>query len=267
MASELRRLFRKMTPIGFRQFVKARIARTAPAQQRFQGDSDAVLQCRVAYNDYGAFCIPLNSQHRPAAQMVMSGRTWEAETVQFIGQNIGSGDMVHAGTYFGDMLPAVSSFAQGDAKIWAFEPNFENYRCASITVQLNSLQDRVALHHAGLGAEKSQQPLLIEDSKGRKLGGTSKFVATESLNGAKSAMIDIVTIDETVPSDRHVTILHLDVEGFEEPALCGAVETIKRCKPILILETPPHEWLSENVFPLGYQKVTEVDENSIYHVN
>jgi len=67
-----------------------------------------------------------------------------------------------------------------------------------------------------------------------------------------------------LPSDRHIAIIELDVEGFEKPALAGALETIKRCKPILILETLPEEdWLNENIFNLGYRKMGKVHENTI----
>ncbi len=43
-----------------------------------------------------------------------------------------------------------------------------------------------------------------------------------------------MTIDElNVDPD----LIHLDIEGFEGEALVGATETIKRCKPMIVLET------------------------------
>jgi Methyltransferase FkbM domain len=73
-----------------------------------------------------------------------------------------------------------------------------------------------------------------------------------------------VTVDETVPSDRKVSIIQLDVEGFEKPALAGALMTIQRCKPIIILETLPEEgWLSENIMRLGYRIAGTVHGNTL----
>ena len=53
---------------------------------------------------------------------------------------------------------------------------------------------------------------------------------------------------------RNVSIIQLDVEGFEQPALKGAMTTIARCRPILILETlADHTWFTERILCLGYR--------------
>ena len=68
--------------------------------------------------------------------------------------------------------------------------------------------------------------------------------------------IDILTIDGSVPKDRNISILQLDIEGFEKQALMGALETIKRCKPILILEDDhgftKSDWFKDNILSLDY---------------
>lgn len=44
----------------------------------------------------------------------------------------------------------------------------------------------------------------------------------------------------------------------------GAIKTIQRTLPILIVETLPDEaWLSENIYPLGYQIQGKVHSNTI----
>jgi hypothetical protein len=43
--------------------------------------------------------------------------------------NCGKKDIVPAGAYFGDFLPALSNCGD-DVGVWAFEPNVENYTCA-----------------------------------------------------------------------------------------------------------------------------------------
>ena len=68
-------------------------------------------------------------------------------------KNCGTGDLVHAGTYFGDFIPALSRVCAPDAKVWAFEPNPENYRCALITTTLNNLHN-VEIKNAGLGSQE-----------------------------------------------------------------------------------------------------------------
>jgi FkbM family methyltransferase len=149
--------------------------------------------------------------------------------------------------------------------VWAFEPNPENYRCALITILLNGLQN-VELTNAGLGAEKGQLAMEVSDAHGKPLGGGSRLARAATQEANKDLIsIDVVTVDDTVPADREVAILQLDVEGFEEYALAGAAATIRRCKPLLILEhLPKAEWLEENVLPLGYKAVGKVHDSTVF---
>jgi hypothetical protein len=110
----------------------------------------AVLDCMIASNRYGEYCIPANSARRPAAQRVASGEVYEPQTIAYLTERCGRKDIVHAGSYFGDFLPALSAAIDEQALIWAFEPNLENHRCAQITMKLNIITN-VRLHHAGLG--------------------------------------------------------------------------------------------------------------------
>jgi FkbM family methyltransferase len=230
----------------------------------FLGDNSAsVLRCRVAYNKYGGYCVPLSSQHRPAAQAILAGRVWEPSTIDFLTSHCKNGDIVHAGTYFGDFLPALSRSRSMGAKVWAFEPNAENYRCALITIAINGLQN-VELKNAGLGARRGYLPMIVLDDSGRSIGGMSRVVETsDETNENRLETVAMVTVDEIVSSERMVSIIQLDVEGFEKQALTGALRTIRRCKPIIVLEQLPDEgWFVKNIISLGYRTVGVVGEKS-----
>ncbi len=226
----------------------------------------AALKCAVSYNRYGGYCVPLSSRHRPAAKKIMSNDVYEPKTIEFILSNYDDGDVVQAGTYFGDFLPALSKVMSPSSKIWAFEPNKENYRCAKITLELNSIEN-VELTNAGIGAKKEKLFLQTIDEAGRSLGGASRITSVES-NAAEA--VQIVTIDDIIGHERNVSIIQLDVEGHEKEALTGALRTIKRCLPIIILEVLPNsnliesDWFSANILNLGYQKTNEVHGNSVF---
>ena len=67
-----------------------------------------------------------------------------------------------------------------------------------------------------------------------------------------------------VPSDRNVSVIQLDVEGSELQALKGALATIKRCKPLLVIEELPSDaWITDNILGMGYVLVGKVYSNSI----
>lgn len=71
-------------------------------------------------------------------------------------------------------------------------------------------------------------------------------------------------MDSIVPPDRRVRILQLDVEGYEAQALQGAAETIRRCRPVLILRTmPAGPWAAAFLQTEGYRTVQKLTENII----
>jgi len=229
-----------------------------------------VLDCKIASNRHGTYCVPASAAARPAARAVLRGKVYEPETLAFMAANCGPYDIVHAGTFFGDFLPALSRAVDPGALIWAFEPNEESFRCAEVTSLLNQISN-VRMHNAGLGAATSSSFLMTTDARGRALGGASRIVAdAPATEGAGVESVDIVAIDDIVPADRTVGILQLDVEGYEQHALTGAFDTIRRCRPILVLEQQPShafldgEWFADNVLSLGYELAGTAHLNRIY---
>lgn len=239
--------------------------RTSPFATTYNGDANDVLQCSIAYNRYGGYCVPLSSQHRPVPQAILEGEVWEPLTVDFLVSQCGTGDVIHAGSYFGDFFPALSRAVAPHAKIWSFEPHPENYRCAQITMQINHLQN-IVLANAGLGDEPgSFQMRTVDRESGLALGGASRIVR-EAVDATdeKLTRVDVVTIDEAVPKDRPISIIQLDVEGFQDRALLGAMATIRRWSPVLVVEKPPREtWLADHLFPLGYRVIGPLHDNMI----
>lgn len=229
----------------------------------------SILKCRIAYNKYGGYCIPESCLHRPAAGMVLSGGVHEPDTIDYIARHCSNGDIIHAGTFFGDFLPGISVAMPSESKIWAFEPNLESYRCAQITIKINNLSN-VVLACKGLGAQKGRQFLRTRDFDDKELGGASRIVSPLDFECTHGSFVEIDTIDDVVPRERKVSVLHLDVEGYEDYALCGALQTIKRCLPVLIIEIwpkkgmPSSSWFSKNILNMGYKKVASIHGNSLF---
>jgi FkbM family methyltransferase len=196
----------------------------------------------------------------------LSGQVFEQDTIEYMIAHCGKGDIVHAGTYFGDFVPALSRACAEGAKVWTFEPNRENFQCATITTVINDLHN-VVMTNAGLGNHQGCLPFAVSDEAGKALGGLSHFVEPDDDTNATVVQAEVVRIDDVVPADRQVSILQLDVEGFEEQALSGGMETIQRCKPVLILERPPaQKWLADNIPSLNYQRAGKVHRNTVFTV-
>jgi len=227
------------------------------------------LKCRVGYNKYGGYCLPLSSIHRTAARKILHGLVYEPQTLEFMRDNCGTGDIIHAGTYFGDFLPALSQACSAEARVWAFEPNSENFRCAQITVLINDLVN-VTLQNAGLGDKKDSLKMRTKNENGKGLGGKSRIVSSEEYNPALDEQVDIVTIDDIVEHDRQVSIIQLDVEDHEQAALAGAMQTIHRCLPTIIVEVRREselldsDWFKQNILALGYKLTGPLHGNSVF---
>lgn len=243
---------------GSRTEVRKHQGLEGPRTYQFEGQPLPVL---IARNQYGFYSVPLSSYHRPAAQDILCGKVYEPETIHFISNHCGGGSIVHAGTYFGDFLPALGKSCRNEFRVWAFEPNPENYRCAELTVHLNGLSNAV-LSNAGLGATATTQCLKVKES-GVATGGASTFVHAELAEEDEVVAVDLVTLDDEIALDEHISVIHLDVEGYEKKALSGARRTIERCAPILVLEeAPSQEWLERNL-PLPYAYYGNVDRNTV----
>lgn len=214
-------------------------------------------------NQYGIYALHSDILHRPAARLVFEGRVYEPATIEFIRHRCGRGDVVHAGTFFGDFLPGIASALAPEALIWAFEPNPANFALAEETVRLNRLET-VRLHNAALSDAEGRRLLAARNSAGGSLGGGSHLVDGEATEDQTEEVLAL-RIDDVVPADRPVSVLQLDVEGHEVPALRGARGTIERCRPILILERFEDATALEALFPgLGYRPVGRLHGNVVY---
>lgn len=227
------------------------------------------LEAIISYNEYGGYCIPSSSAARPAAAALLKSKIYEPETLSFMRANCGTGNIVHAGTYFGDFLPGLSEALQKGRIVYAFEPNLESFRCAKITCLINGLEN-VQLQNSGVGDHTTTAYLRARNDSGESLGGGSNIVCGGESWSEGVEEIDIVKIDDIVSDDQFISIIQLDVEGSEKSALTGALNTIRRCKLILIIEDLDtsslleSEWFEEHIMGLNYRYEGAVHNNKVY---
>jgi len=103
----------------------------------------------------------------------------------------------------------------------AFEPLPEAYNELLENAKLNKVKDKIEVYNVALGDGKN-----ITGGKG---GGTM-FSVSNKESTFQTKTLDSFNLDR-------VDILKIDVEGFEYGVLNGAVNTINKFKPKIILET------------------------------
>ncbi|MAU47104.1 MAG: hypothetical protein CMP09_20275 [Yangia sp.] len=208
-------------------------------------------------NEFGRYCVPPGPEAHPAALSVIPGRVREPETLRFMRARAGDGDIIHAGTFLGDFLPALSfAMAQG-RRVRVFEPNPGSFNAARRAVALNGLGN-VTLTKAALSNREGSLLFRTRDGEGHSPGGLSRV--TEDPGEVQAVMPDVVA-----PLSRWVTILRFDVEGHEKPALRGAYHRIHRWKPTLILGyLGQQQWIRRSFRGLGYRNVGKLHGIHVY---
>lgn len=129
-------------------------------------------------------------------------------------------DFIDCGAYIGDSALIFETY-YNPRKIYAFEPDVENYNYILDTVMLNDLKKVVPIK-MGVGDKKSMENFF-------HMSSVSHIISDNS-----DSKIEITSLDKYV-FDRNldVGLIKMDIEGFELKALEGALETIKKFKPVL----------------------------------
>jgi len=222
------------------------------------------MDYKVAKNKYGVYCVPTSSLKKDkGSQRIMNGGVWEEETVQFLKRANFQGDIIHAGTFFGDHLPPLSEYFE---TVWTFEPVTEHYECALKTIEWNDLNN-IELYKYGLSDKKQKLSIVVGGDSDNHEGGRCSIVNKFNVSNPLKEEIELVTIDEVYPEDRNLSVIHLDIEGYEQIALTGALKTIKMNKPVILVETlPSKKWIVDNLESLGYNFREQINVNHIFSV-
>lgn len=140
-----------------------------------------------------------------------------------------------------------------------FEPDFRNFYCLSHNVpEKNVFKFQAAL---GSNTEFVNVTAPEKDAAGEyNIGGFQTEVG---------GIIPQVTIDSL---NVQPNVIQLDIEGFEGFALLGAEKTIKKCRPVLVIENKDfgirHNWGSKEITELlsswGYIFSTTIGLDSVF---
>lgn len=222
------------------------------------GFADREGQYQIGYREAQVgghvYFLPEYAAHRPAVKRMLRGDVYEPLTHELIRAIFAAskGSLVHAGAFFGDMLPSFSEAVDG--QVWCFEPVTESYILANKCLAQNNLQN-VTLMNAALSDTVGMVRMDTgAHRKGRHRGGAS-FVAPVG-TPVPSLQIDLFDFDG-------LQAIHLDLEGHELPALIGATQTIAKHAPIVLIEDNNGEcapFLSNQ----GYRQLGETRELKLW---
>jgi FkbM family methyltransferase len=116
-------------------------------------------------------------------------------------------------------------------QVIAFEPVAMFREC----LEQNVTASNISVQSVALGDTEGQVNMIITEGN---TGHT--HVDPNSVNGdTKIIRLDSLNL-------QNVDYIKIDCEGFEYRVLQGAKETIKRCRPVVVIEQKPHEMYSKD---------------------
>ena len=140
-------------------------------------------------------------------------------------------------------------------KVYAFEPLKSTYEILLKNTEINDLQDVVIPYNFGLSDEDINAKVTVFNAS--NIGGTH---FTKDKNGHfQLKQLDSIDIPEKID------LIKIDVEGHEVETLMGAIQTIRKNKPVITIETFNHQKEVNTIFyELGYELVKTIRENADY---
>ncbi|WP_323767900.1 FkbM family methyltransferase [Antarctobacter sp.] len=188
---------------------------------------------RICVNEYGFYCVPDAYAKREIPKILSQGGVYEPNTLSLMARRALGGDIVTGGAFIGDFFPALARAVAPGSRVVSFEPNPLSFAAAQRTIALNGLGN-VDLAPVAVGETSGTLHLQLAREGGSATAARAKIV--ETADEGETVPVEVVTLDDLCPADRIVSILHLDVEGHEKPALLGARRMIEQNAPMIVLE-------------------------------
>ncbi|GJL79617.1 MAG: hypothetical protein NPINA01_26060 [Nitrospinaceae bacterium] len=145
--------------------------------------------------------------------------------------------------------------------VYSYEPTGIAYECLRNSKDINSLNN-LKVFKLGVG-EKSGSVEIHSATKETYNKGLASIDSNYDLdNTFVKETIDIITLDEHVKENMRVSLIKIDVQGYETKVLEGATSLIARDQPVIIYEhfesyySNPKELrnkVEELLMPFGYE--------------
>jgi FkbM family methyltransferase len=218
------------------------------------------IDTTVVRLDGGIYFVPTYAAHRPVARRVLNGRYVSPPLHNLVAEVMRRrpGSMIHAGTFFGDML--VSFARRTTGTVYAFEPVIENYLLALSVLQANNLTN-VMLIHAGLGTDRTIAQVQTHGPGRAHYGGAARIMRDPAKKTFRPQQVALLSIDQFGFDD--LSLIQLDIEGFELEALRGAARTIAAQHPVIVVEDNRGN-CAQFLAEFGYRETARAGRDHVY---
>ncbi|MCY3818777.1 MAG: FkbM family methyltransferase [Gammaproteobacteria bacterium] len=158
-------------------------------------------------------------------RVIAAGIQWEAKNVEMLEKHVEPGSVVvEVGAHVGSHTVPIARMVGRCGRVYAFEPQRKLYRELHRNLALNGMTNVVPLRYA-IGAGEARVIEMNLPTPGNE-GGTGIGIGGDE---AELRNLDGFGFER-------VSVLKIDVEGHEDEVLDGAVDTIRRNRPVVLIE-------------------------------
>lgn len=155
--------------------------------------------------------------------ITIADRFIEEDTVIIdVGANIGFESL-----YFAKKYPA--------NLVYSYEPTTIPYQCLSKSKDINGLNN-LKIFKLGVGEESGRVDIHSATKETYNKGLASIESNFDLDNTFEKETIDIITLDDHIKENKRVSLIKIDVQGYERKVLEGAADLIKKDRPVIIFE-------------------------------
>lgn len=185
----------------------------------------------------------------------------ETSDLEVLTMLVRSGDIIFDIGANTGLYSIVSHIASKEISIYAFEPNPINLKRLAKNIELNSISNISTLPFAVGNSNEEISFTVREDNSLSDTSSAIESFSKSTYRGElkwKNIKVAQVRIDDFVESHKitKIDMMKIDVEGYEIEVLKGAMQSILRWKPVILIESflndDKRAFLEEFVRNAGY---------------
>jgi len=203
----------------------------ARAQPVYVGQNEGL--CRIL----GRYKLHVDTSDQGLCAHLLLDGFWEMGLTMYMARHVREGMVtIDVGANFGYYTILLGALVGESGQVCAIEPSPATAAMLRRSVELNGFQDFTTVIEAAAGAGEGTQSLLYVPHREPK--NAAVVAAPEAVNPSGGTLYQVAQarIDALMAQWPRVDFIKIDAEGAEEAIVAGMLATLRRDKPLLVLE-------------------------------
>lgn len=179
---------------------------------------------------------------------------YEQVLLEYIGQNFSGGTFIDIGACIGNHTLFFSSIAD---KVVSIEPRIESFLYIKEILEMNNVKN-VDLYNVACSSSWGFCHMKM------KIGGENNIGMYKVSQNIDFVNVALVPGDSVLSRYNDITVIKVDVEGYELEVLKGLVNSLKKWNPVLFVEIIDNPLVFEYLATLGYTEENKFNATPTY---